>query len=79
MDKEKKKVEELEESLAHEEDVLEEIRDSLKGECSTHLVIHSHQLCAQIRHRSSMTRSRSSRRSSSLGWQRSTLSKQRLT
>ena len=31
MDKEKKKVEELEESLAHEEDVLEEIRDSLKG------------------------------------------------
>lgn len=31
MDREKKKVEELEESLAHEEDVLEEIRDSLKG------------------------------------------------
>ena len=31
MDKEKKKVEELEASLAHEEDVLEEIRDSLKG------------------------------------------------
>lgn len=31
MDKEKKKVEELEESLAREEDVLEEIRDSLKG------------------------------------------------
>ena len=38
MDKEKKKVEELEESLAHEEDVLEQIRDSLKGKYSTRSV-----------------------------------------
>ncbi|KZT73247.1 hypothetical protein DAEQUDRAFT_703578 [Daedalea quercina L-15889] len=36
MEREKKKVEELESSLAHEEDVLEEIRDSLKGKPLTH-------------------------------------------
>lgn len=42
MDKEKKRVEELEDSLSHEEDVLEEIRDSLKGNNSMRLALYPH-------------------------------------